>query len=68
MHLAETILVADLGPKVAAVTVARTEGPAAVINERCDSDPVMRNQAAWSLIGAGYDAGQILGALHGVRR
>lgn len=62
------VIAANLGPKVAAFTCRNSEGrPVAVINSAAVHHPELRTQAAFALAGAGFDAGTILGALHGVR-
>ena len=63
-----SVITADLGPNIAALT-CRIEGrPVAVINTAARDDPAMRTQAAWALVGIGLDAGSILeGELNGVR-
>lgn len=62
-----TVVAADLGRSVAALTFRIHGQPAAVINVEARDDPAMRTQAAWALVSAGIDAGSIIGALHGIR-
>jgi hypothetical protein len=62
-----TVVTADMGPTVAAFTCRIHDRTAAVINAAARHDPVLRTQAAWALTSAGLDAGQVIGALHGVR-
>lgn len=61
------VLTADLGPHVAAVTCRINDQPVAIVNTAATRDNDLRKQAIWALIGAGVDAGLILGVLHGVR-
>ena len=68
MPMVHGILVATLVPGVAAVTLRIRDKPVAVINSAAAHDASLRTQAAWSLACLGLDAGNILGALHGVRR
>lgn len=68
MPESSTVLTGNLGPKVAAVTCRIDGRPVAVINTEASTNPEIRTQAAFALIGAGLDAGLILGALHGIRR
>ena len=69
MRQAESVLFADLGPNVAVVTAVTSSGPAAVINQRCNDEDEMRDQAACRLLAAGFDATTIFGVLgHGVYR
>ena len=62
------ILSAPLGPRVATVTGQLKGRTIAVVNTAAMHDVLLRSQAAWSLACLGLDAGNILGALHGVRR
>jgi hypothetical protein len=61
------VTVADLGPKVAALTCQIEGRPAAVINSAARDDPAMRAHAACALVSIGLDAGSIMGALNGIR-
>jgi hypothetical protein len=63
---ATVVVAAEMGPKIAAFTCHHPGGIAAVINTAARYDPVMRTQAALALTSAGLDAGQVIGALHGV--
>lgn len=65
---ASPVITGNLGPKVAAFTCRINGRPVAVINTEAAHQPELRTQAAFALIGAGLDAGLILGALHGIRR
>ena len=67
MSDAKRIVCADLGPNVAAFLCQVDGLPAAVLNSAAHRDTVMRHQAIGALLGAGFDAGTIIGALHGVR-
>jgi hypothetical protein len=63
------VITANLGATVAAFTCRNGDGrPVAVINTEAAHHPGLRTQAAFALAGAGFDAGIILGALHGIRR
>lgn len=63
------VIAANLGRGIAAFTCRNGDGrPVAVINTEVAHHPELRTQAAYALAGAGFDAGLILGALHGVRR
>ncbi|MEV6569993.1 hypothetical protein [Streptomyces sp. NPDC051577] len=68
MSDAKRIICADLGPNVAAFTCRINDQPTAVVNTAVERDTVMRHQAVGALLGAGFDAGAVLGVLHGVRR
>ncbi|MFD3535193.1 hypothetical protein [Streptomyces sp. NPDC058664] len=67
MPESSTVLTGNLGPKVAAFTIRIDGRPVAVINSEASTNPELRTQAAFALIGAGLDAGLVLGAIHGVR-
>lgn len=61
------IVTADLGPNIACLTCRVHGKPAAVVNTAVAEDREMRGQAAATLVANGYDAGQIIGVLRGVR-
>jgi len=67
MPESSTVLTGNLGPKVAAFTTRIDGRPVAVINSEARVNPELRTQAAFALIGAGLDAGLVLGAIRGVR-
>lgn len=62
------VIVANLGRGIAAFTARSNGRPVAVINSEAAHDPELRTQAGYALVGAGLDAGTVLGALNGVRR
>lgn len=68
MPESSTVLTGNLGPRVAAFTTRIDGRPVAVINTEARTNPELRTQAAFALVGAGLDAGLILGAIHGIRR
>lgn len=68
MPESSTVLTGNLGPRVAAFTTRIDGRPVAVINTEVRTNPELRTQAAFALVGAGLDAGLILGAIHGIRR
>ncbi|MFJ7070134.1 hypothetical protein [Streptomyces sp. NPDC101115] len=62
------VIAANLGANVAAFT-CRIEGrPTAVVNTATKHNAELRGRAVVALLGAGLDAGLVLGALYGVRR
>lgn len=63
-----TVIAAELGTNIAALTCRINGRPTAVINQAAAHNCQLRTQAAYALVGAGMDAGLVLGALHGVRR
>lgn len=67
MPESSTVLTGNLGPKVAAFTTKIDGRPVAIINTEASTNPELRTQAAFALIGAGLDAGLVLGAIRGVR-
>ena len=67
MPESSTVITGNLGAKVAAFACRIDGRPVAIINTEAAYRPELRTQAAFALVGAGLDAGLILGALHGVR-
>lgn len=61
------VIAGNLGKNVATFITTLDGRPVAVINSAAAHHPELRTQAAFALAGAGFDAGTILGALHGVR-
>lgn len=67
MH-GHTVITAELGLHIAALTCHINGRPTAVINQAVSHNRQLKSQAAYALIGVGMDAGLALGALHGIRR
>lgn len=68
MPAVATVIAANLGRRVAALTCTVDGRPAAVVNTEAQHNTELRAQATVALMGIGLDAGLILGALYGVRR
>lgn len=68
MHACTQVVTADLGASIAAFTCYVKGKPVAVVNTAAEHNPTIRTQAAWALLSVGLDAGEVLGALNGVRR
>lgn len=68
MSAVPIVITAPLGQNIAAFTCQIDGRHAAVINTRARTDPTLHTQAAMVLLCCGIDAGQAMGALHGVRR
>lgn len=56
---------ADLGPKVASLICMIRGQKTGVINTAVAEDQELRCRASWSLLAAGWDAGTVLGGIHG---